>query len=402
MSVQEGSNNNSSWGWALPSDAAVNNSPIPAYSHDPKYYYEDGNVVFLVDQVRFKLHKSILASHMYKDCEFGQIKRTDAGLATNEEGSGDANPIVVRNTSAQDFRNFLLAILGTPGDPEFLSLLSEAEDDRNHTKDTFLRHLGISVLAERFGMTHLEAWSCSRLELVLKSVARFANSKWDKDTLLRVMRYADALENNFGDEMCALVRLALSTSAPKTPLKYQRPLISNLDTCVALYKDPELSKKHPALSGYAFTVILSLGHNSSVWADQLTREDRYILYAAQAHLISISRDPDLQLSQVLQPPEIFPTNFFDIFAASCRNVIFTAWGASFASLGDLDSSAPLEDVSKLVLLPACREIFANSLRTKHPTCVSGDCGRKLHTVDTELNKLFVRMHRKYRHFVRRA
>lgn len=267
--------------------------------------------------------------------------------------------------------------------------------------------LGIAILARHFGMSEIESWSFSRLTPLIKAPIHVANSSWDKNSILQVMENTEGLDythvmehladRRFANDMNTTVWLALSTLAPNSPLAYQTPLSSNLDTCVALYKDSSFSKTHPALFGYVFTIILSLGHRSSVWTKQLTREDRTVLYAAQVNLTSLDKDPDLDLSQLLQVPKSFLARDSP-FWSYCRPQQYNAWDASFANLGTLNSSTPLEDICKLVLLPAYRQLFADSTRA-YGHCFAGYCQRALDDIDAAVNNIFMGMYRKYEYFI---
>lgn len=256
-------------------------------------------------------------------------------------------------------------------------------------------HLGISALAYRFGMLELQLWSRSQLELVFKSVTRFVNSNWDKDTLLQAMNCANRRDDWLAGHMRNFVWLALSTSAPNNPLLYQRPRSSNLDTCVALYKDPDLPEKYPGLFGYIFTIVLSLGHRSSVWTSQLTREDRHVLYTAQAHLISIRDESDLDLSWLSRPP----SQNWGFVCNSCADHIDTAWGASLAGCANLDSIIPLEDISKLVLLPSYGQLFVDLIWSNPRPCTNWCNQTTWATIENRMRRVFLGMYSKYNYFV---
>lgn len=271
-----------------------------------------------------------------------------------------------------------------------------AHSARSHTKDDFLCHLGICVTAQYFGMTELAVWSFSQLEVALKSVTGFVNSSWDKDTLMQAMSCAYEATTSLSYSLLNFVSLALSTSAPNNPLAYQQPLSSNLDTCVALYKDPDLPITHPLLFGFVFTVVLSLGHRSSVWTNQLTREDRTILYAAQVNLVSLGEDPDFDLLWLSQSPsEIWDEGCSD----SCYKDADAAWSASFAWCGTLDSNVPLVDISTLARLPSYRQLFADSTRPNFKLCKDECASRALLYIDTRLEEILETMHHKYEYFV---
>ncbi|KAF8599771.1 hypothetical protein BDV93DRAFT_525857 [Ceratobasidium sp. AG-I] len=375
-------------------------SLIPnTYTRDPTYYYYDGNIVFLVEDVLSKLHKSILIPRMMAEtCEFRQVKTSNNG---SSQGKNDTNPIIVRGVNAEDFGHFLFAIMGTPDDPNYLALLNGAADYHNHTQDAFLRYLEISMLAYRFGMSKLEAWSRSQLALVLNSLIHFINSDWDKITLLRVVHYARTLSVALRSQMRTLVQLALSIPIPNNPLEFQPPLSPNINACIALYKDPELPRTQSTLFGYIFTIILSLGHSSSVWATQLTRDDRTTLYAAQLHLVSLHNIPDLDMSWFAQPPRTLPKTLPPV-CTSCTKDVNHAWNESFARCGSIDSPIPSEDIYKLVHLPAYRQLFADSIRLSSELCEE-ECGRMiLDSIDVMLCRIFSNMCRKYQHFAENA
>ncbi|KAF8599762.1 hypothetical protein BDV93DRAFT_525850 [Ceratobasidium sp. AG-I] len=83
-------------------DNSLNNLSAQTYTRDPRSYYDDGNVVFLVGEVLFKLHKFLILSHM--TTEVGEpvvITRSDIEL--RRRGMSDRDPFVVRVASAQQF-----------------------------------------------------------------------------------------------------------------------------------------------------------------------------------------------------------------------------------------------------------------------------------------------------------
>ncbi|KAG8684572.1 hypothetical protein FRC08_013625, partial [Ceratobasidium sp. 394] len=101
----------SSFGSTL-SGSSGNKTPPGARTRDPKYYFEDGSDVFLIDGVLFKMQGSLLTSHSDKSSEFsGFMKKQLAG--NNRKGTSDTNPIEIRNIKAPQFRNLLFALLGT-------------------------------------------------------------------------------------------------------------------------------------------------------------------------------------------------------------------------------------------------------------------------------------------------
>lgn len=253
----------------------------------------------------------------------------------------------------------------------------------------------MAMLARYFGMSGIGYWSRSQLRQVLKSLTHFVNSEWDKYIILQAVDLASRCPNRLANEIGAFVWLALSTSAANNPIAYLPPLSSNLDTCVALFKDPNIRDTYPTLFGYVFTVILSLGHRSFVWTNWLTREDRIVLNAAQVHLISLRRETTLRLSWLSRPP----SQNWGGFCTTCSMHMDNAWRASFARCGTLDSDVPLEDISRLVLLPSYRQIFADSIHSIPKPCEEDCYARALYKIDSGQTGVFFDMYSMYEHFV---
>ncbi|KAF8599766.1 hypothetical protein BDV93DRAFT_609064 [Ceratobasidium sp. AG-I] len=334
---------------STPPAALLNDAPMATYPRDPKYYDDNGNIVFLVGGVLFKLLKSILLARI-DQAPHGPARTARSDIERSSNGTNNINPLVISELTAEQFRWFLLLLLGTEADAEYRSFFASSESIHSPTKDIFLCYLGIYIITRHFGMSKLHTWSHTRLEMILRSVTGFVNTTWDKCTIMQAAACAYEGASYLSYDLRAFLYLALSTSAPNNPLAHRLPLSSNLDTCVALYKDRDLPERYPSLFGYVFTLILSLGHHSPIWTSQLTREDRNILYTAQAHLISLGVDPNFELSRLLQPA----SQTWSFRCTSCTSHIDTAWSTSFAGFGSLNSTIPLEDISKLVLLPSYR------------------------------------------------
>ncbi|KAF8593403.1 hypothetical protein BDV93DRAFT_612242 [Ceratobasidium sp. AG-I] len=375
-----------------------NDTPMAVYPHDQKYYHNSDSVTFLVGGILFKLCKSILLYHMAQE-PLPPAKITISDIEKPGKGASDSDPFVITGVTTQQFRWFLLLLLGTPADPEYESCFMLTKSARSHTKDDFLCHLGIYAITRYFGMSKLHDWACSRLKGVLKLATEIFNTSWDKGTIMQVATCLYEESHWLNCNLHAFILLTLSTSAQNNPIAHQLPVSSNLDTCVALYKDPSLPKTYPAIFGYVFTVILSLGHRSSVWTNQLTREDRNILYAAQVHLMSLGDDPDLDLSWLSQSPSKYRIEFC---SDSCIKDTNTAWSASFALCGASDSVIPLVDVSMLVLLPGYRQLFADSARSNFKSCINECACNALNSIDAWTQAIFAAMCNKYKYFVEDA
>ncbi|KAF8599763.1 hypothetical protein BDV93DRAFT_609062 [Ceratobasidium sp. AG-I] len=395
MSMNQDSNNQNRV--STPDTAHTTNVPAESYTRDPQYYY-DHSVVLMVEGVLFKLPKTLLLSHM-TEIPHPPAKITRSVIEHSDKGTSDSDPFVISGVTTQQFRWFLLLLLGTPIDPEYRSLFMSAQGTANPTKDIFLCYLGAYAITRYFGMTELREWSYSQLEIVLESVSSFVNSSWDKDTIIQAMSCAQPMDCRNSYNLYTFVSLALSTEARSSTLAYESPLLSNLDTCVALYKDCSLPQTYPSLFGYVFSVILSLGHRSPIWINQLTREDRNVLYAAQAHLVFIGSDPDLGFSWLWQPLIL---NRCGYCSDSCTEDAETAWSASFARCGDFHSKIPLEDISNLLLLPSYRQLFADATQSRFNSCRRECARRMLGSIDETVEAVFAAMCRKHKYFVENA
>ncbi|KAH9951627.1 hypothetical protein B0H21DRAFT_684629 [Amylocystis lapponica] len=81
-------------------------SPFGQWQKHREYYFEDGNVVFLVENVLYNLHRSMLEKHSTVFQEMWSIPPP----AGNTEGSQAYNPIVLAGIKAIDFTRLLWII----------------------------------------------------------------------------------------------------------------------------------------------------------------------------------------------------------------------------------------------------------------------------------------------------
>lgn len=158
--------------------------------------------------------------------------------------------------------------MNRPADPDYVFLLTDTKDVRCHTQHAFMRYLDIATVSQRFGMAELEIWARAQLALLLQSPERLVDGPWDKDALLQAGLYANATGNpDLVRQTTALVQLIVSLSVQPFAMA-QAPSSSNIDSCVnacvQLCKDPALRASNPALFGFVFTAILSLGHHSTI------------------------------------------------------------------------------------------------------------------------------------------
>ncbi|KDQ17865.1 hypothetical protein BOTBODRAFT_171575 [Botryobasidium botryosum FD-172 SS1] len=89
--------------------------PITVRTRDHKYYFEDGNIILLVEDTLFNVHRSLLAQD---SSIFGSTFSLPVSQTTSSdlEGSSDDSPFLLPGESAENFRLLLMALYGLPGD----------------------------------------------------------------------------------------------------------------------------------------------------------------------------------------------------------------------------------------------------------------------------------------------
>ncbi|KAG8736187.1 hypothetical protein FRC10_009583 [Ceratobasidium sp. 414] len=368
----------------------------PEYTRDPEYYFNDGSAVFLVEGILFKFQASLLAPHSTSKITFKTALSATVTLldlsdtSEGRPGATDENPVEVSGCNAWTFRLLLLALLGRPGDPAYMHLLTAAQDSNNHDRDLALHYIHLGITAARFDLIKIARWAWLQLKLVFNSATKLATVKWDPVSILAMLIYCRKMPESEPDveyELVAFFRLILSMSLSGRLIAPQGEPVSNLDMCVKLYKGhPEWDRSTlGAVLGFTFVAILSLGHNSSVWKDQLSRDERSVFYTAHVHLVSLDNIPNLELAWINNP---IRSSIVNAICSRCSKRFPQAWSASFGHLGALGSATPLQDVSKLAHLPQCRQLFAETVRSDAWRCESF-CGKiMLRRVDECLNRLF--------------
>lgn len=347
----------------IPNDLAgteTNNIYSHNYVQDPTYYYPDGNAAFLVEGILFKLHASlILPLDSVATRSTDDNRRYPTGvdnLPRRITDSDDINPIILTNVTASQFRNYLFALLGSPSDPLYLALLTDAKDTSKHDRDLLVRYLDISCIARQFGKSELEEWARSQLRLVLESMYHLATSGWDKDTLLRLNSYARStgIEGLISSTR-TFIEYFISISSDRKP-SGQEPISSNLDTCVQMYKDPNLPNDDPALFGCVFASILSLGHRSTTWISKMTQRERAVLYAAQVQFTSVV--DEMESVEWLRHAAL-SLPFLEEVCPECQSQLEYLWLISFSQCVGRGSADTSQNVTALARLPQHRRAWVS-------------------------------------------
>lgn len=357
--------NQSHWNnYARSPDGPAGTNNVLIHPRDPTYYYPDGTAVFLAEGILFKIHASlILPPESFMPSSSGNSQRYPTGvdnLPRRITNSSASKPITLPNITASQFRNYLFALLGSPSDPLYLALLRDAKYPGKRSQDLLVRYLDISCLARQFGKAELEEWARSQLLLVLESTEGLAGSNWDKGTLLRLNSYARA--SGIGDLISSarnFTQYFISISTVNETSR-QASVFSNLDTCVQMYKDPNLPNDDPLLFGCVFACILSLGHRSTTWISSMSQRERTVLYAAQVQLTSIANEME-SVDWLQSTISSLPST--DKLCWRCRSQLRKLWQKSFGECGDLRSAIPLQDIRALARLPQHRKLLVSQWGT---------------------------------------
>ncbi|CAE7070199.1 unnamed protein product [Rhizoctonia solani] len=408
---------------------------VPTYPRDSKYYYSDGSGQFLVDGVLFKVghgepwcnlltflswtspNPTYVVVWIYK-VQFTLVFGPRPASPTNQTGghgpmyiedilsmlsnSSDYS-IEIHGVTAAQFRDYLLILLGRPYDDQYINLITAYLEPTKHTKHLCVRYLDIATLARRFGMVKLEYWAIGALHAIFtrsaETLAAIALEEWDSGTVLRLR----ALTRNTKVDLSALAMIQHIISLGSSDETIRRTLGDRINDlpCVGLYHNLKTSDADPVLFGCAFLNVLSLGHGSPVWARCLTRDDRALLYAAQAQLVDTPRALELDLP-VGWSSELGLATACDI----CKKKYVAGWNQCFGqSYNALGSGLPLKDVSLLARLPIHRHTLWGLTKPGAglASLLSGTCENKppcsvalLDSVDTHIRQVFTKASAKYK------
>ncbi|KDN42339.1 hypothetical protein RSAG8_06830, partial [Rhizoctonia solani AG-8 WAC10335] len=321
-----------------------------------RYYQPDRSGVFLVDGVLFKVQATAIFGSRSKAAvesnrEFNPVYLED--IIPRLSDSSDAYPIELSGITKKQFQTYLLLITGLPYDQEYLSLLVDYLTPEKHSQDLLLQYLDIMVVAPRLGMTKLEEWAMNALHTIFtESPHPFCRipSDWGYNTLLQLRRLTR--KTTLDSPARAFIQyLIYKITQDIRRNQGVGECLSKITELVEIYQGFKNSDDDNALLGCVFLNVLSLGRRSQVWS-HLTRDDKAILYAAQAQLINLPREllPG-SLAWVAKPD---PKRVQEL-CPGCQSILSTTWNQTFGECSKgLGSSVPLKDV---LLLAKMSEYF---------------------------------------------
>ncbi|KAG8758552.1 hypothetical protein FRC11_003470 [Ceratobasidium sp. 423] len=355
-------------------DPTNNQNPPPddastttfTYPRDARYYQPDGSGTFLVEGVLFKA-TAIFGSR--PEVAPGSNRKFVPAYIEDIlpiiSHSGDTSPIEIRGITKKQFQTYLLLITGLPYSDDYLPLLVDYLTPEKHTQDLFLRYLDIATVAPRLGMTKLEAWAMNALHIVFTESAnsfRRIPYDWKYSTLVQLRELTR--ETNLDLPVRAFIQYLIHRIVQD--IRHNQGASgcsSKIADLIEIYQGFKKSGDDDALLGCVFLNILSLGHRSQVWSD-LTRDDKAILYAAQAQLTSLPEEfvPG-SLAWVTKPDPGLAQQLCD----ACQLRLSGVWDKIFSECNEgLGSNIPLKDVLFLAEMPEYRWTLWNEMSQAAP------------------------------------
>jgi len=89
------------------------------HKHDPGYYFKDGNIIFLVENDLFRVHRHFF---IRESAVFRDMLSLPASPDTEVEGDSDDKPIILEGIKSSDFR----ALMWMWYDPDYKRVSSSA------------------------------------------------------------------------------------------------------------------------------------------------------------------------------------------------------------------------------------------------------------------------------------
>ncbi|KAL5639302.1 hypothetical protein ACGC1H_006717 [Rhizoctonia solani] len=337
---------------------SFHHSDTEPYIRDPKFYFRDGNTVFLVGNTLFKFQASLLdADTDVDDYEFKQMMKGASDGLVNGTGN-DAHPIILpADVAPHEFRGLVMAVFGGVTNDTFLAFVKDLQKPMKCGPETIARLTNIGYLAHRFGMKRLDAWSQTQIHVIFTESILFTpphRDAWTARAILRLVKYMqDTTVAGYRHKVLDRMRGTIAALVQEAyECNDQAPQGRIIDICAAMYKEKNLLINSPGLFGFIFAVIISLGHQSDVWAKHLTREDRRVLYVAYANFICLGNHADLELDWLTDPAVIK-----EGACMSCSRSFDFGWRDAFSECNGLKSRVPLEDIRHVVALGEYRHHF---------------------------------------------
>ncbi|CAE6435320.1 unnamed protein product [Rhizoctonia solani] len=374
------------------------------YTRHPKYYHPGGDVVFVVEDILFRVYSlQVQPDPGVTNFEYELIMGDVMSYSSRSQstlGASDSNPIVLPNVRITEFVHLLEGALGRPFDERYIKLLTAAQSSNVDRPKYGARIMDAGILAMRFGMDQLDSWAQSQILQLLQLSHSSRKENWDQDQITKLALYIhESRISTYRREIFESITLILEPGGLGRHLYSPEQLKSNIDACLNIYKHhaTEFSTKCPAFFGYAFIVLLSQGPQSPAWTGRLRRKERAVLSAACNGLIRLSEHDDLETDWVTNPAHM---QVKVACSPKCDSSFNEAISIAFEVPSPLDSSTPLDDLQHVAQLASARWSYARSC---HKWRCASDCGQKsLAKFDDCLERLLCGITEKYKHYARTA
>ncbi|KDN39885.1 hypothetical protein RSAG8_08536, partial [Rhizoctonia solani AG-8 WAC10335] len=376
--------------------------PHLTYSQDPTYYFRDGNVLLLIEDILFKVHASVLGR---ESDTFNRMLDSINWLGVSEELvpvdiMGETGFRIV-DMKAEHFRHFLFMFYGLPSNQSYRCVMGH---DNNVPQDhgrviNFHIYLDVAEIANRFSAPNLESWAHAELcKIASSAYEELSRFSMHRDYQLRALLYAKRARD---EELATHVRNAIqlhlawfSTNSPVKLVTTAGGLDAAREGLVRVFKHPKLQDIDPALFGFAFCGILGLGHEIWMKDPLLSREDRVMLLSGQVRLMPLPVSTlGLGWMDTLNCQNRKGTGTPIECCSECDHIL--SWEASF---GDnyrqqlCATTPPLCGISQLAILPIQRLVFRGALYENNSlNCTNSCCDRILEFVDLRIQDTYVRL-----------
>ncbi|CAE6495000.1 unnamed protein product [Rhizoctonia solani] len=383
---------------------SVENNANDGLLRHPAYYFEDGNIIFRVQNTLFKVHISLLKLQS-NDFEtvFGIPQVATGTEPSQSQGAPDQNPITLPDILVRQFCN-LMTLIYHPFSHKHLLNPPGVSASKGDIAISFAFYFDIATLSHRFAMGDIEQWARPHLEQILRASGKRIAGGLD-DALGEDLDHGNnsGVQDNPGgrykriaeetgklNEFCAF-RLVEAISYARIisntrmfndclsilqfycnvePLAKDEPCLQLL--LIGLFKMTSLRESDPALFGSLFLVLLHKGNK--LWShDLFTHMDRMAFFSAQSYLTplpdSLKTSAPLLFTKPVSSKALI--KFFSDNATNytcterqCRLDTFLSWQKNFDGqyYNRINSKEFVVSTKALTSLPSRRLDFSYQVR----------------------------------------
>ncbi|KAG8704575.1 hypothetical protein FRC11_009771, partial [Ceratobasidium sp. 423] len=337
--------------------------PPPAtvqYVRDTEFYHDPNVVVLLVGNTLFRFRASLLAPgpgiEDYELKPYLKDALDPSGNTSNGLGISDERPIVLpKDVTIEAFRDLLRVSSGGVMNKQFMGILSGINGCFGCSPKLIDRLSKLGRLAGRFGMKRLDSWAQSKLDMIFQNwiLELSERTSWNSAIILQLVQHMKMTSvADYRDRILRGTRLVMGALIVKSDEcdlgDESKDRFGSTITriCTDLYKDKSLPTDAPCIFGFAYAFVLSLGHRSPVWVNDLSREDRRVLHASNSILTRLCDHAELGVGWLTKPTDMSHI-INDCSVCSSSSNFNTWWDRGFGECKGLNSPIPLEDIRHL-------------------------------------------------------